>query len=276
MIVLTCDDRGDERGVLPDFENPLIMADHHHPIEIIYQDDDIVAVNKPSGIKVHRGSYDARRDLFALQLVRDQVGRHLYPVHRLDKPTSGILVFALNPGAARSLAKSFARRQVRKTYLAVVRGYIAEMGEVDHPLCGSEDGETLDKAPRNALTRYLRLDTAELPVAVGRYATGRYSLVQVMPATGRMHQIRRHMRHLRHPIINDRQYGDNKHNRFFSETLGCRRLLLAATEIRFPHPRTRETTGLAAPLDSDFMALLVRMGWERAIPLGWRKAPGGC
>lgn len=251
------------------------MADHTHSIDIIHQDDDLVAVNKPSGIKVHRGSYDARRERFVLQLVRDQVGRHLYPVHRLDKPTSGILVFALNPGAARSLAKSFARRRVHKTYLAVVRGYIAETGEVDHPLRGSEDGEVLDKAPRPALTRYLRLDTAELPVAVGRYATGRYSLVQVVPATGRMHQIRRHMRHLRHPVINDRQYGDNKHNRFFSEDLRCRRLLLAATEIGFPHPRTRETTRLTAPLDADFMEVLRRMGWEQAVPPAWRPAPDG-
>ena len=93
-------------------------------IDIIYRDDDIVAVNKPSGIKVHRGAYDARRERFVLQLVRDRVGQHLFPVHRLDRPTSGVLVFALNPGAARSLSKSFARRQVRKTYLAVVRGFV--------------------------------------------------------------------------------------------------------------------------------------------------------
>ena len=243
-------------------------------IPIIYQDTDLVAVNKPSGIKVHRGSFDARREPFVLQLVRDQLGQHLYPVHRLDKPTSGILVFALNPGAARSLSKSFARRQVQKTYLAVVRGYIAEAGEEDYPLRGSEDGENLNKAPRPALTRYLRLDTAELPVPVGRYATGRYSLVQLMPATGRMHQIRRHMRHLRHPIINDRQYGDNKHNRFFTDELRCRRLLLAATEIRFPHPRTRESTCLAAPLDDDFTAILKHMDWETAVPQQWRHAIG--
>jgi tRNA pseudouridine65 synthase len=239
-------------------------------IEIIYQDEDIVAVNKPSGIKVHRGVYDSRRAQFALQIVRDQVGQYLYPVHRLDKPTSGALMFALNPGAARSLAKSFARHQVRKTYLAVVRGYIAETGEVNHPLCRSDDGEQLNKAPREACTRYLRLDTAELPVAVGRYATGRYSLVQVMPATGRMHQIRRHMSHLRHPIINDRQYGDNKHNRFFSEELHCRRLLLAATELSFPHPRSRALTCLTARLDDAFSGILRRMGWEQAVPVPWR------
>jgi len=243
-------------------------------IPIIYQDSDLVAVNKPSGIKVHRGNYDARGAPFVLQLVRDQLGQHLYPVHRLDKPTSGILVFALNPGAARSLSKSFARRQVVKTYLAVVRGYIAEKGEVDYPLKRSADGETFDQSSRPARTRYLRLDTVELPVAVGRYATCRYSLVQVMPASGRMHQIRRHMRHLRHPIINDRQYGDNKHNRFFTDELHCRRLLLAATEIRFPHPRTRETTCLTAPLDEDFAALLKHMGWERGLPRRWRNPIG--
>jgi tRNA pseudouridine65 synthase len=163
---------------------------------------------------------------------------------------------------------------VQKTYLAVVRGYIAEAGQVDYPLRGSEDGENLNKAPRPALTRYLRLDTAELPGPVGRYATGRYSLVQLMPATGRMHQIRRHMRHLRHPIINDRQYGDNKHNRFFTHELRCSRLLLAATEIRFPHPRTRETTRLEAPLDDDFTAILKHMGWESAVPRRWRNTVG--
>jgi tRNA pseudouridine65 synthase len=243
-------------------------------MDIIYRDDDIVAVNKPSGIKVHRGAYNRRGERFALQLVRDQVGQHLYPVHRLDKPTSGVLVFALNPGAARSLAKSFARHQVRKTYLAVVRGYIAEKGAVDTPLRRSDTGEEGDKDPQQAITRYLRLDTAELPVAVGRYATGRYSLVKVMPATGRTHQIRRHMSHLRHPIINDRQYGDNKHNRFFSEELGCRRLLLAATEIRFPHPRSRESTCLTACLDADFTLVLKRMGWEKAVPQAWRFSLG--
>jgi len=241
-------------------------------IEIIYQDDDIVAVNKPSGIKVHRGVYDSPRERFLLQLVRDQVGQYLYPVHRLDKPTSGVLMFALNRGAARSLAKSFARHQVEKTYLAVVRGYIAEAGAVDHPLRRSDDGERLDKAPREALTRYLRLDTAELPVAVGRYATGRYSLVQAMPASGRMHQIRRHMSHLRHPIINDRQYGDNKHNRFFSEELNCRRLLLAATGLRFPHPRSREMIYLTARFDANFDNILRQLEWETAVPQDLRFA----
>jgi tRNA pseudouridine65 synthase len=243
-------------------------------IEIIYQDDDLVAVNKPSGIKVHRGVYDGRRERFVLQLVRDQVGQHLFPVHRLDRPTSGVLVFALNPGAARSLAKSFARRQVQKTYLAVVRGFIAESGAVDTPLRRSDTGEEGDKDPQQAITRYLRLDTAELPVAVGRYATGRYSLVKVMPATGRTHQIRRHMSHLRHPIINDRQYGDNKHNRFFSEELGCRRLLLAATELRFPHPRSREETCLTARLEADFCRIVKRMDWGEAIPEAWRFSRG--
>jgi tRNA pseudouridine65 synthase len=116
-------------------------------IEIIYQDDDLVALNKPSGIKVHRGVYDGRRERFVLQLVRDQVGQHLFPVHRLDRPTSGVMVFALNPGAARSLAKSFARRQVQKTYLAVVRGFIAESGAVDTPLRRSDTGEEGIKTP---------------------------------------------------------------------------------------------------------------------------------
>lgn len=237
--------------------------------EILFQNDDVVAIHKPSGIKVHRGAFDSRRGSYVLQLLRDQIGARLYPVHRLDRATSGALVFALNPGAARSLNRAFARQAVHKTYLAVVRGYIAEAGEVDIPLARDEVDGHCCPSRQPALTRFTRLDTVELPVPVGRYATCRYSLVLALPRTGRMHQIRRHLRHLAHPIVGDRRYGDNKHNRFFQEHLKCARLLLAATELKLPLPGTQQPLKLVAGLDSSFADVVERLGWRAAVPSAW-------
>ncbi len=237
--------------------------------QILYQSDDLVAIDKPSGIKVHRGVCDPRDEAFVLQRLRDQIGKRLYPVHRLDRPTSGVLVFALTPGAARSLAKSFARHEVRKTYLAVVRGYTAENGEIDRPLRKDPRQKGKDARRQAALTRYVRLDTAELPIAVGPYATSRYSLVQVSPRTGRMHQIRRHLCHLAHPVIGDRQYGDNKHNRSFKERWQCERLLLAATELTLPLPGSRTRHNIVAPISGAFNAIIRMLGWQASLPPEW-------
>ncbi|MDJ0722803.1 MAG: pseudouridine synthase [Desulfobacterales bacterium] len=241
---------------------------------ILFQNDDLVAINKPSGIKVHRGEFDPRSEDFVLQRLRDQIGRRLYPVHRLDRPTSGALVFALTPGAARSLARSFARRQVRKTYLAVVRGFVAEKGEIDYPLSKDPRQKGPDAKRHTARTHFVRLDTVELPVAVGPYATSRYSLVQVDPRTGRMHQIRRHLSHLAHPVIGDRQYGDNKHNRSFKERWQCQRLLLAATELILPLPGSRMPLTITAPVGGVYRAVIRRLGWAASVPPKWL-APHG-
>lgn len=237
--------------------------------EILFQNDDLVAIHKPSGIKVHRGACDSRRGRYVLQELRDQIGARLYPVHRLDRATSGVLVFALSPGAARSLNRAFARQNVTKVYLAVVRGYIAESGEVAVPLTRDEPAVDRERAPQPALTRFTRLDTVELPLPVGRYATCRYSLVQAVPHTGRTHQIRRHLRHLAHPILGDRRYGDNKHNRFLQEHLKCARLLLAATELTLPLPGSQKPLKLVAGLDQAFAAVLQRLGWISAVPRTW-------
>ncbi len=238
--------------------------------QILHQNDDLVAINKPSGIKVHRGVFDPRSEPFVLQRLRDQIGRRLYPVHRLDRPTSGVLVFALTPGAARSLAKAFARQEVRKTYLAVVRGFTAEQGKVDRPLTKDPRQKGPDARRQAALTRYVRLDTAELPVAVGPYDTSRYSLLKVEPLTGRMHQIRRHLCHLAHPVIGDRQYGDNKHNRSFKERWHCERLLLAATELSLPLPGSRAPLTIVAPIGGVFDAVMHQLGWAASVPREWR------
>lgn len=240
---------------------------------LLYRDEDYVVVHKPAGLLVHRSPIDRRETRFALQLVRDLVGRRVYPVHRLDKPTSGLLAFGLSSAAARRLAEAFAAGQVQKTYLAVVRGVVPESGRIDHPLVEELDryGDPLaepDKGPQSAVTGYRRLAEVELPFAVGRYPTSRYSLLEARPETGRRHQLRRHFKHLLHPIIGDTKYGEGRHNRFFREQFNCHRLLLAAVELSFAHPVTGAAVRVVAPPQADFMAVLEQLGWAGAVAGG--------
>ncbi len=243
-------------------------------MQILYQDDQLVAVNKPAGLLVHRSAIDRHETRFALQLVRDLIGRRVYPVHRLDKPTSGVLLFALSPEAARSLTEAFTARQPEKTYLAVVRGVLPESGLIDYPLVEEPDRMTdrlasLDKGPQAAVTAYRLLAQVEFPVAVGRYASSRYSLLAASPRTGRKHQLRRHFKHLFHPVIGDTRYGEGRHNRFFRTEFDCHRLLLHAVELAFLHPCTGEQMILTAPLDPSFGALLSRLNWGQAVSPAW-------
>ena len=236
-------------------------------MEILYMDDHFVAVNKPAGLMVHRSRIARQEKQFALQMVRDQVGRHVYPVHRLDKPTSGAMVFGLYPDAASRLAACFSGREVIKTYLAVVRGWPEQSGLIDKPLAKYRDKKIRTSIVQPAATRFHRLLTIELPYPVSRYPTTRYSLLMVYPETGRLHQIRRHLHHISHPVIGDRAHGDGRHNRFFHETFGCRRLLLAAIRIRFVHPYTGRVITIQAPLDPPFCQILESFGWQALLNL---------
>jgi tRNA pseudouridine65 synthase len=215
---------------------------------------------------VHRSAIDRHETRFALQLLRDQLGQRVYPVHRLDKPTSGVLLFGLNSDAAAAVAWQFEQRLVDKRYLAVVRGYCPEQGVVDHSLRDKPDSAARDRATRRpareAHTRFRRLATVELPYAVDRYPSSRYSLVLLQPLTGRRHQLRRHMKHLGHPIIGDAKHGKGVHNRFFKLRFGCSRLLLACTGLAFNHPRSGERIQVAASPGIDFENLLVTFGWS--------------
>lgn len=237
-------------------------------MELLFIDDECAAFHKPSGLLVHRSPIDRRETSFALQIARDRLGRRVYPVHRLDKPTSGVLLFALSPAAARDISAAFAAGRVEKSYLAVVRGCPPEEGVIDHPLVeepdGVEGGPATERLPRPALTEYRRLATVELPEAVGRYPTSRYSLVEVFPRTGRRHQIRRHFKHIFHPLVGDTKYGEGRHNRFFRESYGCRRLMLAAVGLTFPHPRGGDLT-VTAPPEESFLSVVDRLGWREVL-----------
>jgi tRNA pseudouridine65 synthase len=236
-------------------------------LELLYRDEQVVAINKPSGLLVHRSPIDRHETRFALQLLRDQLGQRVYPVHRLDKPTSGVLVFALTPEMARELSEQFQNRSLEKRYLAVTRGYTPEEGEIDHPLSDKPDkiadrDRQQPRPPQQAITRYRRLATVELPVQVDRYPQSRFSLVELKPVTGRKHQLRRHMKHIGHPIIGDAKHGKGTYNRYFAEHLNCNRLLLACTSLTFAHPLDGKSITVQAALDDTFSRLLHRFGWS--------------
>jgi tRNA pseudouridine65 synthase len=235
-------------------------------LDILYRDDHLIAIDKPPGLLVHRSDIDRHETRFAVQLLRDQIGRRVQPVHRLDKGTSGVLLFAFDPDVTRELSRQFEANEVEKTYLAVVRGWPPEAGLIDHPLSRRCDdyGRTLpDAAPQPAATRFRRLATVELPVAVDRYPTARYALVELQPLTGRQHQLRRHMKHLGHPIIGDATHGKGRHNRYFQGAFGCHRLLLACVSLAFRHPVTGEKVGVGATVRDQFAALLERFDWSQ-------------
>ncbi len=255
--------------------------------EVIYRDEDLVAINKPSGLLVHRSPIDRHETRYALQLVRDQIGQYVYPVHRLDKPTSGVLVFALSSDSARELSRQFVAGGVRKHYLAVVRGHCPQEGCIDYPLREERD-RIADRDRRselpvqNAITRYRRVATVELPLAVERYPQTRYSLVALRPETGRRHQLRRHMKHIGYPVIGDAKHGKGVHNRFFRTQYDCPRLLLACTSMAFTHPVSRRPLVLQAALDAPFHRVLAAFGWldfppsrlqAAAIAKAWELAP---
>ena len=235
-------------------------------LDILYQDTDLIAIHKPSGLLVHRSALDAHETRFAVQMLRDQIGTRVYPAHRLDKGTSGILLFALNPSCATALGSLFENQQIEKRYLAIVRGHPLESGTIDHPLSRRFDpAERLttreDTTPQPALTHYRRLATIELPHAVDRYPTSRYALIELNPITGRRHQLRRHLKHIAHPIIGDATFGKGRHNRFFQSQFNSNRLLLACTCLSFDHPYTKIRIALQTPPSSDFLQVMEKLGW---------------
>lgn len=231
-------------------------------LELLYQDNDFVAVYKPAGLLVHRTWLDAGETRFCVQMLRDQIGKPVFPCHRLDKPTAGILLFALHKPALRQAQEAFAAQQVEREYVAIVRGWIPEAGRIDYPLRYEPDAfdERRPAAIQEAVTDYERLALAEINKPVSRYATARFALVRIRPQSGRKHQIRRHLAHLRHPIVGDTRHGDGAQNRFFREQLQSHRLLLVATGFGFTKKSTLGHIRIVTNPDADFRRVAAGVG----------------
>jgi tRNA pseudouridine65 synthase len=281
-------------------------------LNILYQDEYMVAVDKPAGLFVHRSYMDKDEIYFALQLVRDQIGQYVYPIHRLDRPTSGVLLFALTKEVATKLSEAFANKSSQaqftsdteitgkvqdntrtskgvqqehaegltidknidgsdlamvKTYYALARGHLAIPADlIDHPLKEKLDklgdkNVSRDKPAQSAQSYYQVKQQTSLPIKVGKFDSVRYSLIRVRPITGRRHQIRRHLAHLRHPIIGDINYGDNKQNPFFIEYFGFKRLMLIAKSLEFNHPVSNERIKISAPFDEQWQQVFDTCQW---------------
>jgi tRNA pseudouridine65 synthase len=245
-------------------------------ISILYRDGALVAVNKPPGLLVHRTAIDRHDVRFALQFVRDALGQRVWPVHRLDKGTSGALVFARSRDAASVLGRSFEAGAVDKRYVALVRGWPPVEGVIDHALARRVDAaDSRWAAPdvhgaQPATTRYFRLGIVELDAPVERYPTSRYALVALAPRTGRTHQVRRHLKHIAHPVIGDATYGKGRHNRFVAERVGTQRLWLHAVSLVFTHPATGERLMIEAPLGEEWtgVAGLGEWRWDTSWRVG--------
>ena len=225
-------------------------------LEILYQDEQLVAINKPHGLAVHRSQYVGEADAYALQELRNQLEQYVYPCHRIDRKTGGVLLFALSKEGDSLMQQQFAANQVKKKYLAIVRGYTEDFGIINYPLT-NDKGKT-----QEAITEYKTINKVELDIPFGKFKTSRYSLVEVRPQTGRMHQIRKHFAHIDHPIIGDRPHGCNKQNRLFKEHFNMTTMLLHASDISFTHPVTEKEIIITANLQSEFSRMMILMGWE--------------
>lgn len=219
-------------------------------LDILYRDEALIAVNKPHGLLVHRSSIAADTSLFALQLLRDQIGQTVYPAHRLDRKTGGVLLFSLSKSTDALIQPMFAEKEVQKTYWAIVRGFTEDKATIDYPL--KKENGTLQEA----VTRYQTLARAEIPLPFGKFPTSRYSLVEAYPETGRMHQIRKHFAHIFHPILADRPHGCNKQNKLWKDTFDMDTMMLHAEKLTFKHPITQENIEIEAPLQADFVKTL--------------------
>jgi tRNA pseudouridine65 synthase len=238
-----------------------------YELEILYQDKYLVAINKPSGLLVHKSMIDRHEIYFAMKMLRDQIGQWVYPIHRLDKPTSGVLLFALDSETAKLMSEQFKSHTIQKTYISVVRGYTPENGVIEHALKEKLDKiadkqASEDKEAQEAITMFQRLQTVELDFAVGRYDKTRYSLVELKPKTGRKHQLRRHMKHISHHMLGDTKYGRGEHNTFVRQRYNMQRLLLHAISLEVTHPYRDEKLIIEACFDETFEMIFKEFGWN--------------
>ena len=216
-------------------------------LEILYQDDYIIVINKPSGLLVHKSFYARDAKVYAIQELRNQIGgQHVYPVHRLDRKTSGVLLFALDKESLKIMNERFASREVEKKYLAILRGWTVDELTIEYDLVND------DNVTQNAITYFHRLQSVAIDLEFNNKPTSRYCLVEAIPETGRMHQLRKHFKHIFHPVLGSRPHGCNKQNKLWLENYGVTGMMLHAHQLVFNHPVTNERLTVNAKVNEEF------------------------
>ena len=235
------------------------MNEFKPPLTILYADEDLVAVDKPTDLFVHQTNLDRRDRDSVTDRLRNQLEQTVYPLHRLDRPTSGCLLFGRHKECVRAMSYLFTQRQIEKSYTALVRGHLDPTGCVDYPLSRKNRSQ---KQP--AITGWRVRQLGEVDHAIPPHKSARYSLVELFPHTGRWHQLRRHCAHIRHPIIGDTSHGDARHNRLFRTLLSERRLMLHASSLHFEHPlKEDEVCTIRSPLPRAFVKLYELFDWSK-------------
>ena len=216
-------------------------------LEILYQDNHLVAINKPHGLLVHQSPIARDASEFAIQLLRDQINQKVFPVHRLDRKTSGVLLFALDKETNQNLTQQFTDKTTQKIYWAILRGFAPEQMTIDYNLFNDSGVE------QTAVTHFKALQISEVPLPHGKHQTSRYSLVEAKPETGRMHQLRKHFAHILHPILGDRPHGCNKQNKLWLETHNRNTMMLHAQSLTITHPVTQQQITITAKPSAEFV-----------------------
>lgn len=226
----------------------------HCHLEVVFENEELIAINKPHGLLVHRSPMARDVKEFAIQILRDQIGQYVYPIHRLDRKTSGVLLFAKSKAVLPPIQRLFEARKINKKYIALVRGYTPGKGSIDYAL-------THDEKTKEAQTDFVSLEQFEINLPFGPHATSRYSLVELIPHTGRFHQLRKHMAHIFHPIIGDRPHGCNKQNKLWKDHFQMINMLLHATALSFEYPLGNEVH-IKAEMSSVFADTLAKLRKE--------------
>ncbi|PIQ14584.1 MAG: pseudouridine synthase [Flavobacteriales bacterium CG18_big_fil_WC_8_21_14_2_50_32_9] len=228
-------------------------------VEIVYEDDVLVAVNKPNNYLIHHSNYARNiEEITLLEQLQQQLGFPLYPAHRLDRKTSGILLLLKDKNFVAPFQALFTNNAIQKTYYAIVRGFSPETGKIDTPVKNDDTGVYKD-----ALTNYNTIARIELDIPVHPYEKSRYSLMELLPETGRMHQLRKHLNKINHPIVGDYKYGDRFHNRMYETQFNCNYLFLHAYSIEFIHPLSHQKIKFTADFPEDWYKMFTKFNWQQ-------------
>ena len=241
-------------------------------LKVLFEDAHLLIVDKPAGLMMHPSWLDKHETDFAQARAEAHAGQKLHTLHRLDRPTSGILLFGKHPAVARNILAAFQKREIQKYYLCIARGWTADSGVIDLPLKEELDAiadryARKDKPAQHAVTCFKTLDQVSLPIPVGRYDTARYSLVLVRPVTGRQHQIRKHFRKSYHHLIGDTRYGDGRHNLMVASHFDWRQLALRCVATDLKHPITGQSLAIRSGLTVEWLQLLTTWQWQTQVGL---------